>query len=347
MTGGKRDDKKGSNKNADPNQSGEEATSLESIISKLNTLTNEANKRAASTDTILQTISSKVDKFTESISTVKEEVGHLRHEMINEKRENKRQTVQLIDLENKLEILERDNRRSNIILEGVPEDKDQSLIDILDQLLKDLQVNMDTSACDKIFRRGRRQNAKDGASPNPRPIVVVFLRLSFKVQVFKNLKNLAGIPKWNNIYLNDDFTPMQKVQISELRSISALARKNGMESRVRGNALFVDGRRYSYGDLGRLPEGLSITAAKTISVDDGRGIGFQSKHSVFSNMSEAHMVHDGLDFNSAEEIYQYIRGNADLVKTSRTFWLHVTPTKPRSLGEKFGKQQTGTGRRYR
>ena len=143
--------------------------------------------------------------------------------------------------------------------------------------------------------------------PPPRPIVVVFLRLSYKVQVFKSLRNLSGLPKWSNIYLNDDFTPLQKIQIGELRSISALARNKGLDSRVRGNALFVDGHRYGYNDVSKLPEGLTIEAAKTISVDEGKGIGFQSKHSVFSNMYECQLMFDGLDFNSAEEVYQYQR----------------------------------------
>ena len=80
-----------------------------------------------------------------------------------------------------------------------------------------------------------------------------------------------------------------------------------MESRVRGSALFVDGRRYSYGDVDRLPEGLTLESAKTFLVDEGRGLGFQSKHSVFSNMSVCQIEYEGYDFSSAEEVYQYIR----------------------------------------
>ena len=96
---------------------------------------------------------------------------------------------------------------------------------------------------------------------------------------------------------------MQKIQIVELRSISALASSKGLDSKVCGNALFFDGRRYSNGDVSKLQEGLSIVAAKTILVNGGKGLGFQSKHSVFSNMSECHLVYDWLDFYSAEEVY--------------------------------------------
>ena len=298
---GKKDDKK-TNANTDTTD-----PVLASIFDKLRELTKETNERATATDTILQTLSGKFDKFSNGFTVVKEEVEHLKSEVITEKRENRRQDAKIEELEMKLEMIERDARRSSIVLEGVPEDKDQSLIDLLEDLLSDLQVNFGTGECDKIFRRGRRPVAKDNVVSTSRPIVIVFLRLSFKVAVFKGLRNLAGIARWNNIYLNDDFTPLQKSQANDLRSISALAKRKGYESRVRGNTLFVDGRRYSYRDVtvNRLPDGLSITAAKTIAVDGEKGVGFQSKHSVFSNMSECHLIYDGFSFNSAEEVYQY------------------------------------------
>ena len=130
---GKKDEKKSQGKNPDePTNGGDnEDPILKSIFQKMDILTNEANQRAASTDLILQNISDIFDKFTEGISVVKEEVGQLRHSVISERRENKRQNVKIDELESKLEFIERDTRRSNIVLEGVPEDKDQSLIAIL------------------------------------------------------------------------------------------------------------------------------------------------------------------------------------------------------------------------
>ena len=107
--------------------------------------------------------------------------------------------------------------------------------------------------------------------------------------------------------MNDDLTQQQKIQVGELRSISALTKRKGLESKVCGNTLFINGRRYGYGDVDRLLDGLTLEAAKTIPVDKGRGLGFQSKHSMFFNMSKCHIVYEGYDFNSAEDVYQYIR----------------------------------------
>ena len=92
MTGGKNDNKDKKGKNAEGNANGGQTPEdpvLKSIFSKLDVLMNEANQRAASTDAILQNISDKFDKFTDGISTVTEEVGHLKQGIISEKRENK------------------------------------------------------------------------------------------------------------------------------------------------------------------------------------------------------------------------------------------------------------------
>ena len=308
MAGGNKNEKNEGKPEEKKKASGESQDPvLASIFSKINLLTVEANSRATTTDAILQTLSDKFDNFTEGITEVKSEIGNLKSEIIKEKRENRRHDTKLSELEKKLEFADRDSRRSNIVLEGIEENKDKSLIDILQDLLDDLQVSFGINDCDKIFRRGKRQTPREGFSPPPRPIVVVFVRLCYKVEVFKKIRNLTGIQKWDNVYLNDDFTQQQKIQIGELRSISALAKRNGMDSKVRGSSLLIDGRRYGYGDVDRLPNGLTIEAAKTFPVDGERGIGFQSKHSIFSNMSKCQIAYEGYDFNSAEEVYQYVK----------------------------------------
>ena len=137
--------------------------------------------------------------------------------------------------------------------------------------------------------------------------VITFLRLSYKAAVFKNLKNLSGINDWSNIYLNDDYTMLQKNQINEHRAISALARSKGHNSKVRGNVLIMDGRRYGYSDVAKLPDGINIENAKTLVIDGEKGIGFQSHHSFLSNMFDCDMVYDGIEFSSAEVVYQYIK----------------------------------------
>ena len=151
---------------------------LTSIFSKINLLTEEVNNRAAYTDTILQTLSTKFNSFTDSITEVKEDLGHLKSEFIKEKRESRRHDAKLGELERKLEFGERDSRRSNIVLDGVEENKDRSLFDILQDLLEDLQVSFGSNDCDKIFRR-RKQTPREGYSPSPRPIVIVFVRLCY------------------------------------------------------------------------------------------------------------------------------------------------------------------------
>ena len=44
---------------------------------------------------------------------------------------------------------------------------------------------------------------------------------------------------------------------------------NRIDARVSGNALVIEGRRYSHQDVGELPHGLSLEKAKTITCKDG------------------------------------------------------------------------------
>ena len=282
-------------------------SALNSILKKLNGITNDANERAESMDHSLQLLSDKIDQFTTGLSDVKEEIKGLKSQSIGAKREARKHHNRIQELERKAELAERDAKRFNLVIEGLKEVNDQSLVDILDNLLIDLKVDFGVESCDRIYRRGKRLAPKDDRPLPPRPVIVTFLRQSYKAAVFKGLRNLTGIEKWSKVYLNDDYTNMQKIQINEMRAISALARSKGMDSKVRGNNLFVDGRRYGYGDVTRLPDGLSIEKAKTISVDEDKGIGFQSKHSFLSNMHECELVLDGFDFKSVEAAYQYER----------------------------------------
>ena len=72
--------------------------------------------------------------------------------------------------------------------------------------------------------------------------------------------------------------------------------------------LFVlDGVSYTHDNLYQLPEELSLCKAKTIEVDGGTGLAFQSHHSPLSNMFYCHIDYDGHHFPALEIAYQYAR----------------------------------------
>ena len=97
--------------------------------------------------------------------------------------------------------------------------------------------------------------------------------------MFKNLKKLVGNPLWVNVYVNDHYTPEKIGKLKDLRAINDYAKSLGMESKMRGEILIINGEKTSIDEVERVP-----AEAKTIKIDEGKGIVFQGHHSIFSNM---------------------------------------------------------------
>ena len=84
-----------------------------------------------------------------------------------------------------------------------------------------------------------------------------------------------------------------------------------LAAKVRANSLWIEGRRYGYNDISRLPfADVSIEKAKTIEVDGGRGLGFQSSHSIMLNLAACTVKLDDLVFQSSEAVYQYLKARS-------------------------------------
>ena len=227
----------------------------------------------------------------------------------------------MTDSEWKLEQDERKERKLNLVVEGILENTDVKTEDIIIDLFHDLEIDFGVEACVHIFRRGtaprnplhanNTDTREDGRTTfkgqRPRQIVVSFKNQSYKAHIFSKIKNLNGKDKWNDIYLNDDHTAFQKSQLADLRSLAQYAKKIGHDARISGFFLIICGRRYAHHELHDLPSDITLEKAKTQDVDKGKGIAFQSKHSLLSNLSRCDIVYDKIDFKSAESAYQYVR----------------------------------------
>ena len=215
----------------------------------------------------------------------------------------------LSDLEHRIDQLEREKRKSKLIINGVREREEEDTAEIVEKIFADVGVDYKTRVCINIFRRGRhvrkQQDGKDkDKQSRPRPIVVVFLRQTEKSKFFKNLKNLQGNEKWSRVFFNDDLTELQQIEQRDLRSLAAYAKKIGREATVWAGALWFEGRKYYYSELHRLPEDLTLLKAKTLSILNDSAIVFQSPHSPLSNLFPSNLHFRGECFLSAEGAYQ-------------------------------------------
>ena len=237
--------------------------------------------------------------------------------------------LQLTELENRIEQLEREKRKSTLIIDGVEEREDEDPAEIVEDIFRDVGVDYKTRVCINIFRRGRQarkqQNGPEGESrTRPRPIVVVFLRQTEKALFFRNLKNLQGNDRWKQVFFNDDLTELQQIEQRDLRSLAAYVKKIGKVASVRAGAFWYEGRKYRHDELHRLPKEITLLKAKTLNILNDTAIVFQSPHSPLSNLFPCNLVFRGDHFLSAEGALQYHRAlvsgyerEAELIKAER------------------------------
>ena len=71
-------------------------------------------------------------------------------------------------------------------------------------------------------------------------------------------------------------TPIEQRQAKDLRCIYAAGKSKGLDIKLRGNILIIDGIRITYKDIENLPYELTMESVKIIDVIDG--VAFQSNY---------------------------------------------------------------------
>ena len=273
-----------------------QSTVLEKILLRFDGLESELKMKITTVQTSVEEgikaqefnskqLEDQIQKHTADLDITKREVKTLGKESDGLQARVTFQNFRLTELELKIEQLERERRRNFMIIEGVEDDEVTTSPEIVDQLFADLKLDFDSHVCDRVYRKGRRSpepsavaagqtgngNGAKAQNNRPKPIVVGFMRPIEKAKVFKNLKNLKGIDRWDKVYFTDDYTECQKNEIRDLRALAAFARRIGREAKVKNHYLWVEGRRFTYADIKRLGPELTLEKAKGLVINYGEG----------------------------------------------------------------------------
>ena len=140
--------------------------------------------------------------------------------------------------EDKDEELERQKRKTSVIIHGVPESdapesKQREQDDLIQVAAMMHEISCDEVTVSKIIRLGKRQSF-DGKDEDarPRPVKLVLDTEKNKVQVLKEAKNLRLKKEggWEQVYIHQDLTPkereLRKPLVQELKSRIARGEKD-------------------------------------------------------------------------------------------------------------------------
>ena len=268
------------------------------------------------------------EKFCEYVSPLKEEISSLKKTLQETKDQSDdachqlRQDYDLLKKENEslahqLRKLESQQRRNNLKIFGLKEEKGENLEEkVLNLFNNYLQPG------DKFNRRTFERTHRLGSfSPaGNRAMIVKFAHFKDKLLAYKVAENLRTI----KVFLADDFPETidhNRRMIAPLYSALKSMKESHASPHVktvsrRQDNLFLNGKMYTISDLNQLPEPLQ---PEKIFTPSKNGItAFFSRYSPFSNFYPAPFEVKGTTYDSMENFCLSKKPNRSM--TNRLLW---------------------------
>ena len=223
-------------------------------------------------DKAVASITTKVDTTVKNLKDLQDNVADLKttldqttsklddtQKLLDDTRmELKAKDKTLEKLEKKYERDEEELKRCLLLLDGVNERDNKRPVAVIEKLLSDLEINFKDCDIKSTYRIGP---LKTGIS-RPRTIKVHFTSPSMKGEIFKNIGKLRKVVTWKGVHLSDALSNKELREVKDLRCIYAAGKAQGLDIKMKGNVLVIDGIRLSYRDIDHLPYGLTMESVK-------------------------------------------------------------------------------------
>lgn len=162
----------------------------------------------------------QIDSLKNDVESLKLEVADLKkaNKVISESFSEGKSTNSITNVLNNAndvisEITERESRKKNVIIFGLPEAED-----IQNDKAKCLEilktVDSQVESIPKLFRLGK---IPTNGTARPRPIKILLTSSDKAIELMKKAKILKSIDRFKNITLTSDKTPIQQQQYKELK----------------------------------------------------------------------------------------------------------------------------------
>ena len=276
-------------------------TMLQSIDTKLENQGATLDKMTVSQNMMQKSI----DFGHANSSDLKDRIVMLEKEnqkLISQNKELKSQgrdvTRRLDSIDQQLAQMDHNNRRRNILIDGVRDTTGENTMDITIDILTVVDQSISRGDIDftqRVYRPGNKV----------KPILVVLKSVAQRDSIMGKKKLLKGRPNLSNVWLNEDSNPMIRKQKLESRTVVKHAVAKGYDAKQRGLGVVVNGRYYTRNNMGQLPDDIKLSTTKTRM--DNNTVGFQGKLAPLSNMYMCPIVVDGRDHKSAEHYIQYTK----------------------------------------
>ena len=113
-----------------------------------------------------------------------------------------------------------EKKRGTLLMDGIPEDKDETVMDTVKQMPVDIGVNMQIIQIVTVFRILISTRVNKG---RPQSILIKLASPSMKFEMYKSVKNLKSKDEWKKVFISDDLPRDIADQRKILRCLAAKA----------------------------------------------------------------------------------------------------------------------------
>ena len=245
----------------------------------------------------LKELQDKVSDLQKDLNTTNDRFDATQKALDDTKKELKVKDKTLEKLDKKYDRDEEELKRCLLLIDGINERDNKRPRSVVEALLTDLDITYKDNDIKTAYRLGTLKNG----IARPRTIKVQFTTTATKGEIFKNIGKLKKNDAWKGVHLNDALSPKEQLQVKDLRCVYAVGRARGLDIKLKGNILVIDGIKFTYNEIDNLPYELNMEAVKIIKVRDG--FAFQSHHAFLSNMFITEIKYEGETYKSAEHLY--------------------------------------------
>ena len=180
----------------------------------------------------ISNVKEQVTGINGKLDTVLTDVGLLKSEVEQVKADYASLSSTVAFIDNRIDYLENQSRRNNIIFRNIPEEKGEKWADSKSKIIKVIKDKLGMEVSSFEIERAHRTAGKSGA----RPMVVKFLSYDTRERVFSLKKKLAG----SDIGMDEDFSPQVREQRIRLVEKMKEAKKLGFFAKLSFNKLIVE-----------------------------------------------------------------------------------------------------------
>ena len=285
---------------------------------------NDVEQVEAIVKRLMKPLQDELEKTKKEIVTLKSEMNHL-------KTDNN-------SLREKVNKNENYNRKSNLKLFGINEDRNENARSSKRKEVSLMNTILETQIPEKWIKKAHRISGRNFNKNQPRPILVEFLHPDERTALLERkelVKNRFGV------IIEEDYTQDVEDKSRHLHPLMVAINNLGRNTRnprykahLYEDHLIVNGQRYSVDTIYTLPD--EISPEKLATPSNGILTAFFSRFSPLSNFYPANFKVDGTSYNCNEQHYFHKRALTFGDSNSAKKIMEATdPAVQHSLGRKI------------